>query len=170
MNLRNRRNYLLAVAALLMALPATISAQGDKSHYTDADQKELSSYTITVDKVQRMMNVVKAAQEMEDKDPALKAKWDKADPGKAPTLAAAAQILDQIPEAVAIIHKQGFSSTREYLVCAFSVLEHYMTVGMKRSGYLKQYPAYLSAANLAYIEQHWAELSKILETDPGSDK
>ena len=68
-----------------------------------------------------------------------------------------------------MMKKNGFTP-REYVLGTITFIQAATAVGFKKSGSYKDYPPQVhrvvSAANLAFVEQHWNEIDKIMPTFP----
>jgi hypothetical protein len=160
MHFVERSLAIFAITALLAPQPA--SAQANKSD-ADADQKELYSYVLTVDKLHKLADATRDMKEWQKKNP-------QAADEKADTASEEGSISQRVkdieaktPELVAIVRKNGLT-TREYMVALLVLMQASILVGMKKATdteYSKDATTLVSPANLAFVEQHWEELQKM---------
>ena len=160
------RSRFLSVLLTGVLVAAGAMAQGKRRGADDADQKELYDYVLTMDKLQRFAGVEKSLEDL------AKQHSDVKDESNAKTLDEVAQKLQKYPDAVALLKKAGFTP-RDYALCAMSILQTGMAVGMKKAGTYKEYPPdmlkLVSKANLDFVEQHWDLIQKITNSQ-SSDK
>ena len=151
---------ILAISALVAPQPG--SAQAKKAA-ADADQKELYSYVLTVDKLHRLADATRDMKEWQKKNP--QAADEKADTSseEGSISQRVKDIEAKAPEFVAIVRKNGLT-TREYMVALLVLMQASILVGMKKATdteYSKDATTLVSPANLAFVEQHWEELQKM---------
>src|ERR1041385_1285453 len=135
-------------------------AQPKKRGVDDAEQKELHDYVLTMDKINKMAAVTKAFQDYGKRHPEVNS--DKNSDSK--SLDEMVQKIQKLPEAQAILAKNGISA-RDYAVGFFSLMQASIAVGAKKPGAYKDYPPEMlklvSTANLAFVEQHFDEITKL---------
>jgi hypothetical protein len=148
-----------------------VSAQTKSVAAANPDEKELYNYVLTMDKIQKLAALQKDLEALEKSDPQL-AKSVDADDSSAKTIDQMTQKMDKIPQVTALLRKNGLTS-RECAVSSMTLIQAGMAVGMKRSGMYKEYPPALlkvvSAANLAFVDQHYAEITKVMPALAGKD-
>jgi len=71
-------------------------------------------------------------------------------------------VIEKHPEVAAAIKGAGFSTTREYVVMSYALLNTFSNVKMKKMGYIKQIPASISAENAAFVEQNYDRVNGIV--------
>ena len=149
----NWRPVVLAagVAAGLGAGPARAQSK---------DDRELLSYVLTMDKVQRLSNAAKGLHELEKRHPEMASEH-----AGNQSIDAMVRNLQRYPDAVAVLNRNGIPP-REYAVGFLTLIQSTMAVGLKRAGTFPSYPpelaAMVSKTNLAFVEQHYAEIKKLL--------
>jgi hypothetical protein len=150
-----------AAAAQSKAAPKTAPSKAATSTSNDADQRELLSYTLTMDKVQKLAGAIHGLGALAQAHPELKSA---ASPDN-DSLDAITKRLQQYPDAVAVLAKNGLSP-REFAVGSLTLMQSAMAVGFKKSGVVKEYPAEMtklvSPANLAFVEQHYDDITKAM--------
>lgn len=130
---------------------------------SDADQKELYNYTLSMDKIQKIADATKGLEALQKQHPEIKGEG-----GDAQNIDDTVRKLQKYPEAVAVLSKNGLSP-REYTVGVMAAIQAAMAVGLKKSGAYKDYPPdmlkLVSKANLDFTEQHWDEFQKLMNTE-----
>ncbi len=148
----------LAALALAVALHAAAQVQpGDNS----PDLVEARNYTLTMDKVQKLIAAFDAVNKLTAANPALKAKMD-ADSGPNLTIDQRARSIDtNYPQVAAAIHAQSLT-TREFIVVSIAFINDVTFVGMKRSGMIKDYPpSSVTPENAAFVEANFDKLQQM---------
>lgn len=144
-----------------------LSAQSKRAPADDADQKELYSYVLTMDKIQKLGNATKTLQEYSKKHPELNTNQS----SDAKNLDDMAAKLGKYPEVVTVLKQNGLTP-REYSVALMTVMQASIAVGFKKSGTYKEYPPdmlkLVSKENLAFVDQHFDEIKKLMNM--GSDQ
>jgi hypothetical protein len=153
----------LPVAMLSFAAAAAQSGKAQDS----PDQKESYNYVLTMEKVQKLGNATKDLVELSARHPEMQS-------GSSDhNLDQMTQQMQKYPEAVAILKKNNLTA-REYLVGTGTLIQARMIVGFKKDGKYKEYPAEMlkvvSPANLAFVEQHFDEIHKVLRGSSSSNK
>jgi hypothetical protein len=162
-------HWLCRVPVFVLVVSMAVAApQEQKSGYRDADQKELTSYLLSMEKIRRLGEVEKAANEIFDKDLNVRDSWNDHGVGSLLSIGASVQTTDkEFPQVAAAIHKAGFS-TREYVVCFLTLLQAQNAVYFKKQGKSKEYPPYVNPINTKLLEDHWDEVVRIMNP-PRSD-
>ena len=144
---------LFAVSLGMRQLPAR-AAQGP-----NADQKDLSGYVLTADKMQKLVRAIADLNMLSKRHPELKL-----DPG-GQTIDQMVRKIQRFPDAVSALSKTGITP-REYVIGSFTLLQASMAVGFKKAGVIKEYPAEtlknVHPATLAFVESHYDEISQSL--------
>jgi hypothetical protein len=156
--LRTALSACLALLALAPPLHAMAQAQpGDNS----PDLAEARKYTLTMDKVQKLIAAFDAVNKLTAANPALKAKMD-ADSGPSLTIDQRAKNIDTaFPQVAAAIHAQGLT-TREFIVVSIAFINDVTFVGMKKSGMIKDYPPNsVTPENAAFVEANFDKLQQM---------
>jgi hypothetical protein len=150
-------------AALALLVPLIVAAaQEQRSGYRDADQKELTNYLLSMEKIQKLGEVEKASNEIFDADFNVRDAWNDHGIGALLTIGASVQTTDkEFPQIAAAIHRAGFS-TREYVVCILTLLQAQNAVRFKKEGKSKEYPAYVNSANIKLLNDHWDEVIRLM--------
>jgi hypothetical protein len=162
MTLCRRSTTVLLFAALACGAASTAFAQPTDA----AEQKELYNYVLTPQNVQKVMKVVRDLDAFQKSHPQI-AKSDTESDG---SIAGTQKSIEKYPQAVAIIAKDGLTP-HEYVVASMTVIQGTLTVGFKKNGTYKEYPAeilkMISPANLKYIEAHYDEISRQMDAVNG---
>ncbi len=150
----------LALSLAIVLSPVAAGAQvRSRSSSTDADQKELFDYTLSIEKIQKLGSVLKTFNQMSAQHPELQS----GDSGG--SISATTAKIQQYPEAVAVLTRNGLTA-REYIVGSMTLIQAGMAVGFKRAGTYKEYPPdmlkIVSRPNLTFVEQHFDEITKIV--------
>lgn len=147
-----------SIVASVAILCVAAAAQSKKAA-DNPDQKELYSYVLTMDKIQKLGSATKALNELAAHHPELQSN------SQAQTLDQVTQRIQKLPDAVAILSKNGLTP-HEYAVGTMTLFQAGMAVGLKRSGTYKEYPPdmlkLVSPENLDFVEKHYDEVSKAL--------
>ena len=127
----------LPACLAVLALSATLHAAPLAAQAPDSpDLAEARKYTLTMDKVQKLVAAFDAVNKLTAANPALKAKMD-ADSGPNLNLDQRAKNIDaNFPQVAAAIHAQGLT-TREFIVVSIAFINDVSFVGMKKSGMIK---------------------------------
>jgi hypothetical protein len=147
----------LALALGLSGLAAQPAASQGPKH--SADERELYSFVLTMDKVQHLSGAAKGLHELEKKHPGM------SNGGENKSIDEMVGAIRKCPDAVAVLAKNGLSP-RDYAVGFLTLIQSTMMVGLKKAGTFKTYPPdmlkLVSQANLAFVEQHYAEIQKLM--------
>lgn len=165
----HRRHLALSlILALAAALPAAAQVVTPAAWGNDPDLAEARSYTLTMDKVEKLAAAIDALSRLEAGDPSLKAKMD-AEPDDDQTIDQKVHTLDaRFPEAADVVHRNGLSS-REYVVVSLAFLNDVTFVAMKRQGSIQSYPpGSITPENAAFVESHYDKLQQLSEKISGS--
>jgi hypothetical protein len=102
-------HWLHAASVLVLVVSMQAAApQEQKSSYRDADQKELTSYVLSMEKIRKLGEVEKAADEIFDKDFNVRDAWNDHGVGELLTIGASVRSTDtEFPQIAAAIHKAG---------------------------------------------------------------
>jgi hypothetical protein len=161
----------LAVLLVLSLSATSVLARQEKKPADSPDQKEYSTYVLSMDKIQRLAVATKELKDWQDKNPQAAKELDANQSGDAVPLSAQVKLLDtKFPEGAAIIKKNGFA-TREYLVALYAYMQSVVIVSMKKAGQLKdasQMQGVTNPANVALVEKNWSEVEKLNSSFNGS--
>src|SRR5262245_7672731 len=151
------RPHTIALVLGLAGLAATPGAsQGPKS---TADERELYSFVLSMDKVQHLSGAAKGLHALEKKHPGM------SNGESTKSIDAMVDAIKKYPDAVAVLAKNGLSP-RDYAVGFLTLIQSTMVVGLKKAGTFKTYPPdmlkLVSQANLTFVEQHYAEIQKLM--------
>jgi hypothetical protein len=149
----------LAVGLFLPSL-ASSSAQGD-----DKDVAEIRSYVLTMDNVKRTYMAMYQLKQASDKDPGLSKSLnaDSDDDKKSQSLSAISARISAYPVVVAVLANNGFTP-RQFVVSEMAVLQAGLAAAAVKMGAAREKlisEGAVSAANLAFAEQHHAELEDL---------
>lgn len=149
-----------AVFAMVFCMVMVVSAVA-QTEFSAADQKELFSCVLTMDKVQRISDATEALQPVRKQHPELSSL------SGAKSLSEAAKTIQKYPDAVAILAKNGLKP-REYVVGLIEAMQARLIVGLKKQGTFKDYPPDLlklvSKTDLDFAEEHWDAIRAIEKT------
>lgn len=153
----------LALAVLVPALAVPAAAQHLRDN--DPDLVAVRSHKLSMDEVDRYVGATAALKKLVDANPALKQNLNSGDRDRGKTLAQTAADWDlHFPQATAVLRSHGFS-TREYLVTGMALISDMMYVGMKKKGYIKDYPANsITPENAAFVDQNYSKLEEVMKT------
>jgi hypothetical protein len=148
-------------------LPVLAGAQTRKGA-DDPDQKELFSYVLTMDKIQKMATATTALTELGKRHPEVKS-----EASDSKNLDEMEKKLKQYPEVVSILGKNGLAP-RDYAVGFMTLLQASIAVGSKKQGLYKEYPPAMlklvSKQNLDFVDQHYEEIQKATSAMMANDK
>jgi len=155
--MRLRRSVLaLALGGLGVS---RVTAQAGPALKSTADERELYGFVLTMDKVQRLSGAAKGLHELEKRHPGM------SNGGPSKSIDDMVGSIKKYPDAVAVLSKNGLSP-RDYAVGFLTLIQSTMMVGLKKAGTFKTYPPdmlkLVSQANLAFVEQHYAEIQKLM--------
>jgi hypothetical protein len=139
----------LAVLALAATFHTAVAQAPD-----NPDLAEARKYTLTMDKVQKLVAAFDAVNKLTAADPALKAKMD-ADSGPNLTIDAS------FPQVATAIHAQSLT-TREFIIVSIAFINDVTFVGMKKQGMIKDYPPNsVTPENAAFVEANFDKLQQM---------
>lgn len=151
----------LVIVAGLLGVQTMATVPGAQTQ--NAEKKEISDYKLTTDKLNKFEAAAKSYTKLVNGNPALKASLDKdAESSEQNTIANSVKSIEKHPELVAAIKSAGFTTTHEYVVMTYTLINTFSNVGMKRNGYIKQIPASISAENAAFVEQNHDRVNGIV--------
>jgi hypothetical protein len=110
----------------------------------DADAKEIASYRLTMETVDKMFNDAKTLDEME-------------------------KAVRQEPLLSGALAKAGMPP-REFAKFTFAMVGASLAAGMQKAGMLKELPKEVNAENVKFILEHEAELQKLQQEMKGLEK
>ena len=143
-----------------------------KDPKNDPMQKELYSYSLSMDKIQKMAEITKNMDAYQKAHPEVAKDTGTANDDAKDIEDAAKKIETKAPEMAAMIRKAGMTP-REYVTCMFTYMQAYFMVSMKRAGQIPDYSkaeGVVSPANLKFVEDHFTELEKIEQGMPHSSE
>jgi hypothetical protein len=146
----------LAVLALAATFHTAVAQAPD-----NPDLAEARKYTLTMDKVQKLVAAFDAVNKLTAADPALKAKMD-ADSGPNLTIDQRAKNIDaSFPQVATAIHAQSLT-TREFIIVSIAFINDVTFVGMKKQGMIKDYPPNsVTPENAAFVEANFDKLQQM---------
>lgn len=154
---------LSSVAIVLVCCSAASAQSARRSAADDPDMKELASYTLTMDALNKVDAANKAMIAAIQKNPALKPKDDDST-GDAKTLGDMERKIDGIPVMASSLKQAGISA-RDYAKFTMAMMQASFALMAKqmsaKSGKPFQTPAGVNPANITFVEQHQAELKKM---------
>jgi len=161
---------LLSLCLAFLTVPFALQARAQSPADNNPDLIEVRKYTLSMDKMEKLVAATQALNQYVAAHPAVKQKMDA---GSSDNLS-----LDQkskyfdanFPEAVAIIQQNGLSS-REYIVVSLAFINDFSFVAMKRQGTLRDYPPNsITAENATFVDANFDKLQamsqKLTPPDP----
>ena len=154
----------------LLAAPLGLQAQG-KSQKMTVDDIALKNYSLSMSNMRKLRDAMVEMQAYAKAHPDEADKWDTGDDDSKTLNEKIAQI-GAIPPARAVLAKVGLTP-RDYIMTSLTYLQAAMLVGM-HDAYAKgkpiQVPYNMNPANVAFIQQHAAELKALgLDKAAGGD-
>lgn len=127
------------------------------------EMQAMKGYRLSMDKVDKFGVASRNLIALAKTKPSMKA--DMQSNSGAKNIDDAARLLEsKHPEAASVIQKAGLS-VREYFEVSLTLAMTTMVAGMQRSGQpLKQLPANVSAENLAFVQQNYPKIEKMLKS------
>jgi hypothetical protein len=153
----------LPICLAVLALSATLHAAPLAAQAPDSpDLAEARKYTLTMDKVQKLVAAFDAVSKLTAANPALKAKMDADSSSGNLTIDQRAKNIDtNFPQVAAAIHAQGLT-TREFIIVSIAFINDVSFVGMKKSGMIKDYPPNsVTPENAAFVEANFDKLQQM---------
>ena len=144
-----------------LALAVTLHTAAAQAPPDSPDLVEARKYTLTMDKVQKLIAAFDAVNKLTAANPALKAKMD-ADSGPNLTIDQRARSIDaNYPQVAAAIHAQSLT-TREFIVVTMAFINDVTFVGMKKQGVIQAYPPNsITPENAAFVEANFDKLQQM---------
>ena len=139
--MRVREALSIFTGVAMVALAATMIAQGPGTGGDSPDVVEVRSYVLTLAKAQETATAMQSINQLVAANPSLNAALDagSASTGKKPITQQAQDIDSQYPQIATIIHANGLK-TREFIVITGAIINDVGFVGMKMQGILSSYP------------------------------
>jgi len=155
-----------SVALVLLCSTPAFAQAGRRKAADDPDMKELASYTLTMDGLNKVDAANRAMFAAIKKDPSLKPKDDDST-GDAKTLTDMEKKINGMPVMAAALKQAGMSA-RDYakfmmamMQASFAMMAKQMSV---KAGKPFQTPEGVNPANITFVEQHQADLKKLEES------
>ena len=125
------------------------------------DMLEMRNYRLSMDKVDKFAAASHSLMALSKSNPALKGSMRGGTGAK--TMDEGAKLMEsKYPEAAAAIQKSGMS-VREFFLTSVTLMTTTMVAGMKKQGQkFDQLPATVSPENLAFVEQNYPKIEKLL--------
>lgn len=124
--------------------------------------QEMRNYRLSVDKLDRFAAASNSLMSLTKAHPEMRAAMG--DQSGVKTLdESVARLQSKFPEAAGAIQKSGLT-VRDYLLTSVSLMTATMALGMKKQGQLKQAPLGVSPENLAFVEQNYEKVEKVMRT------
>ena len=153
--------YIAVFAMLIVNVP--VRAQSP-SGANEADLKEVYAYSLSTDKITKIVNITNALKDWTSNNPQVSQNMDNENSIQAGTFSDRAKAMEaKFPQAAEVIRKNGMP-VREYMVAFTVVIAASMLVSAKKSGQIKDYSkaaGFVSEANLNFVEQHWDAVQKL---------
>jgi hypothetical protein len=158
----------IAAVALFVCGNTTVRA-ARTPRQASAEQKEVTNFRLSTDKLNKYEAAVKAYNKLVAANPTLKKQMD-AESGANDhnTVAGSVAVIEKHPLVVNAIEGAGLS-TRGYVVMTYALINTDMAVGMKKKGMIKEYPASVSPANAAFVEQNYSRINALMSSMGSSD-
>jgi hypothetical protein len=151
----------LAIVLVCSSLSSAQTAR--RKAADDPDMKEVATYTLTMDALNKVDAANKAMLAAIQKNPSLKPNDEDAG-GDAKTLSDMEKKIDHIPVMSSSLKQAGISA-RDYAKFTMAMMQASFALMAKqmsaKSGKPFQTPDGINPANIAFVEQHQAELKKM---------
>jgi len=149
------------MAAIVMGAVAPAKAYSQAAQ--SPEKKEISDYKLTTDKLNKFEVAAKSYTKLANGNPALQASLNKdAQAAEQNTVANSVKSIEKHPELVSAIKSAGFTTTREYVVMTYALINTFSNVGMKRKGFIKQLPTSISVENAVFVDQNYDRVNGIV--------
>lgn len=146
------------------ATSGSTMAAGLSAAQLRAASGSLATYTLTVDNVTKVAQVMRTIRSLEKSDPALKAEWDKQDPSDNPkTIDEAVARVNSAPRAPEILKEAGISA-HDYVYTTFAVMYASIAYEMKKAGQpvkSDKLMAELNPTNVDFVAAHQKEIQAL---------
>jgi hypothetical protein len=156
-----------SIALLLLCSSPTFAQAARRKAADDPDMKELASYTLTMDGLNKVDAANKAMIAAIKKDPSLKPKDDDDSTGDAKTLTDMEKKINGMPVMAAALKQAGMSA-RDYAKFMMAMMQASFAEMAKqmsaKAGKPFQTPEGVNPANITFVEQHQADLKKLEES------
>lgn len=123
----------------------------------------MKNYRLSKDKLDKYEAASQNLMVLSKKDPSMKNAMSR--DASAKTLDDSVKLMEtKYPAAAAAIQKSGLS-VHEYMIMTMALVTTTMAAGMKKSGQpLEHLPASVSPENLAFVEQNYPRIEKMLKS------
>jgi hypothetical protein len=156
-----------SITLLLLCSSPTFAQAARRKAADDPDMKELASYTLTMDGLNKVDAANKAMIAAIKKDPSLKPKDDDDSTGDAKTLTDMEKKINGMPVMAAALKQAGMSA-RDYAKFMMAMMQASFAEMAKqmsaKAGKPFQTPEGVNPANITFVEQHQADLKKLEES------
>lgn len=139
----------------------TSRVAGTRTRPDTPDMVEMRNYRLSMQKIDKFGAASQKLVALSKSNPAMKSAMQGGTGAK--NLDEGAKFLEsKYPEAAEAIQKSGMS-VREYFLTSVTLMTATMVAGMKRQGQaVNQLPSSVSAENLAFVEQNYPKIEKLL--------
>jgi|SRR5579862_6368115 len=152
------------IAAFVLLAANTPAHAQSASGANEADLKEVYAYSLSMDKITKIVNITNALKDWTSNNPQVSQSMDSENSIQAGTFSDRAKAMEaKFPQAAEVIRKNGMP-VREYMVAFTVVIAASMLVKAKKSGQIQDYSkaaGFVSEANLNFVEQHWDAVEKL---------
>ncbi len=154
-----------ALAAFLMccigAYGQTSPSAGKRTRPDTPGIVEMRNFRLSMDKIDKFAAASQTLVALSKTNPAMKSSME-GGTGAKTVDEGAKQLQAKYPEAAAAIQKSGLS-VRDYLMTSVTLMSTMMVAGMKKQGQkMDQLPGSVSPDNLAFVEQNYSKIEKLL--------
>ncbi len=160
--IRSTRNTLaLGLMCAIGFYGQTSPSAGKRTRPDTPDIVEMRNYRLSMDKVDKFAAASQSLVALSKSNPAMRSAMQSGTGAK--TLDEGAKVMEsKYPEAAAAIQKAGMS-VREFFLTSVTLMTTTLAVGLKKQGQtLDQLPGTVSPENLAFVEQNYPKIEKLL--------
>ncbi len=139
----------------------TSPSAGKRTRPDTPELVEMRNFRLSMDKIDKFGAASQTLVALSKTNPAMKSSME-GGTGAKTVDEGAKQLQAKYPEAAAAIQKAGLS-VHDYLMTSLTLMSTIMVAGMKRQGQkMDQLPGSVSPENLAFVEQNYPKLEKLL--------
>lgn len=147
-----------------LMLIATEGHTGPRASQVDADDKELASYRLSMDKVRKLVEFQRAVNKAAAADPGLRKRVTANDSPSGESIAEMVRRLESEPKMAAITRSVG-TTPKDLVLTTISLMQVAMVVQLRKVGAPppKELQAGLAKANLDLWRANSAEIERLME-------
>jgi hypothetical protein len=161
----------LALCFFLIAGVAAAAQTPDEKASAEAEKKDVKNFVLTADKLDKYEAAVKAINEVQKDNPAIKKQMDDEDSrNPSNTIAGSVALIEKYPPIANAIKGAGLTP-HDFVVMTYTLINSAAAVQMKKVGTIKEYPDTVLLENISFVDKNYDRIKKIFnsETD-ASDK